>query len=83
MIVARTPGAGPSGGTLTIDVIAATAGQTAFTTSLPPTSDVGFEVNGVLYQEPADYTVAGSAVTWLNTDFALQVGDKVQLVYQA
>lgn len=71
----------PGGGVLQVNTIAATAGQTAFLTSLPPGSAVMLFVNGVQYQQPTDYTVAGSNVTWLDVDFVLSNGDQVQLVY--
>lgn len=71
----------PGGGTLQVNTITATAGQTDFVTSLPPGSAVMMFVNGVQYQLATDFTVAGSNVTWLDTDFVLDDGDQVQLVY--
>ncbi len=73
----------PGGATLQVNTITATDGQTEFLTSLPPGSAVMMFVNGVQYQQPVDFTVSGSDVTWLETDFALQAGDQVQLVYDS
>uniref|UniRef100_A0A6M3X7P7 Uncharacterized protein n=1 Tax=viral metagenome TaxID=1070528 RepID=A0A6M3X7P7_9ZZZZ len=76
-----------SGGSMLVpwreDEFTAGAGQTAFTLSFAPpdTNSVTLSVNGVLYDDVADWTVVGTAVTWLDTPFALEVGDKVLIRY--
>src|SRR3990172_2964949 len=67
-----------------IDVFSATASQTAFTLTQTPqdNTDVRMNVNGVLYNLTTDYTVTGSAATWLNTPFSLSSGDKITFIYE-
>lgn len=66
-----------------VDYFTATAAQTAFTSSATPkdATDAAFFVNGIRYKYTTDFTFVGTAVTWLNTDFALQAGDIVTLEY--
>ena len=39
-------------------------------------------VNGVVYDDAADYTVSGLTLTWLNTPFSLDSSDKLLARYQ-
>ena len=66
-----------------VDYYTATASQTAFTASATPkdATDAALYVNGVRYKYITDFTFVGTAVTWLNTDFTLGVGDIVTLEY--
>ncbi len=59
-------------------------GQTIFTLTHTPTSpgDVLCFINGGGQTNGTDYTIAGNTGTWLNTDFSLDAGDKVQFYYQ-
>jgi hypothetical protein len=65
-------------------VFTATAGQTSFT--LPSISadadSYTLSVNGVEYVRTMDYTVSGTALTWLNNPFALIAGDRVMVAYE-
>lgn len=65
------------------DEFTATGGQITFIISWPATDANSIElyVNGVLYDDTADYTVSGTTVTWLNTPFSMDVGDKVLVRY--
>lgn len=61
----------------------AVPGQTLFNltrTFAGPFSEV--RVNGASYTEGTDYTMSPSQMTWLDTDFTLDVGDMVVVVYQ-
>lgn len=61
----------------------AVPGQTIFTLSRTfagPFSEV--LVNSASYTISTDYTIGGTTMTWLDTDFALEVGDRVIVVYQ-
>jgi hypothetical protein len=73
-----------TGGPWTEDEFTATAGQITFILSSAPSTAASFSlmVNGVFYDDTADYTVSGVTVTWLNTPFALEVGDKLHARYQ-
>jgi hypothetical protein len=75
--------AGP-GTTFQTDKFAATAGQTAFVLSAAPTSsaNIVFSVNGVIYLQGTDYTVAASTITWLNVLFVIGTNDEIQVFYQ-
>lgn len=66
------------------DEWAATPGQVTFILGLAPTdlNSVEFLVNGVLYDDAADYTVSGVTVTWLDTEFSMESTDKVLIRYQ-
>ena len=60
-----------------------TLAQTAFVLAATPadTSDVRVFVNGVKYIVTSDFTVSGTTVTWLDTPFALDTLDTVEIVY--
>lgn len=64
------------------DEFTTTAGQVTFILSQAPgdANSLSFFVNGVLYDDVADYTVSGTTVTWLNV-FAMETGDKVHIRY--
>jgi hypothetical protein len=66
-----------------VDRIVALINQTSFTlTQTPKTlTEVALFVNGIRYNYTVDYTVAGVVATWLNTDFTMDAGDIVTLVY--
>lgn len=57
-------------------------GQTAFSISSVPTNAayLSMEVNGVAYNTPAAFTMAGIVLTWLNP-FTLKTTDSVYAVY--
>jgi len=58
-------------------------GQTVFTLAEEPVDpdDVTFVMNGAMYIKDVDFTVVGTTVTWLNTDFGLVTGDRVRVDY--
>ena len=59
-------------------------GQTVFTLALGLEED-GLQfvfVNGVVYQLGVDYTLTGTTLTWLDTDFLLDTTDCVLVKYQ-
>lgn len=62
-------------------------GQTAFTLSPTPfagtTGTMLLWVNGVLYEQGTSYTIAGSALTWLDAPFTLTTTDEIVAFYQA
>jgi len=65
----------------TENFVVAMEGQTEFTlvdTPVDPT-DVTLVMNGQVYLGGVDYTVVGNVVTWLNTDFALNAGDRLRI----
>lgn len=61
----------------------ATNGQTAITLSQTPkdANDVVLIVNGIQYALTTDYTISGTTLTWLDTDFTLETTDKVSVEY--
>jgi hypothetical protein len=65
------------------DEYVATVGQVTFILSQTPTDPVSVTVavNGVIYDDISDYTVSGTTLTWLNTLFSLDTGDKVIVRY--
>ncbi len=65
------------------DEFTAAAAQVTFILSQAPTdaTSLTFHVNGILYDDIADFTVSGVTVTWLNTPFVMGVGDKVHVRY--
>lgn len=73
-------GGGGGGSGIAIDAFVATPGQTVFTLSTTPTSSTAMFVNGALQKPTTDYTVAGTALTWLNNGFSLN-GDVVEVIY--
>lgn len=69
------------------ETIAVTSnGQTGFALSQTPkdVADVVMTVNGVRYEYGGgkDYTISGSTVTWLDTDFTLATTDEVIFTYE-
>lgn len=60
------------------------SGQTVFALSTTPldASAVLFYVNGVLYENGAEYTVSGTTLTWLDTLFTLGPTDGAQAYYE-
>lgn len=78
------PGGGSGGGgvsALQNDQFVATPAQTVFALSAIPTSAVIMIVDGVSYEDIVDFTIVAASATWLNTDFALSGGEKVQFYY--
>jgi hypothetical protein len=63
-------------------IYAVAAGQTAFTLPSVPVNPAStiFNVNGVDYYSPGDFTISGAAVTWLN-GFTLSATDVVRIKY--
>lgn len=61
------------------DEFTATPAQTVFTLRFTPLDldTVTVRVNGVLYDDVADWTVLATTLTWLDTPFALAAGDSV------
>jgi hypothetical protein len=59
-------------------------GQTAIPLSTIPidNADVILIVNGVIYLQGLDYTIAFAVVTWTNAQFVLTIGDEIQVYYQ-
>lgn len=62
----------------------AVPGQTIFalTNSFSPGGFSYLLVNSAEYTVADDYTVSGTTLTWLDTDFVLEVGDRVIIIYQ-
>jgi hypothetical protein len=65
------------------DEFTATAGQTLFTLRYVPrsTESLRVEINGVGCDDVADYTINGKNITWLDTKFVLDAGDKIIVRY--
>ena len=66
------------------DEFSPTNGQITLILSSVPTDPDSFslQVNGLTYDDVTDYTRSGVTVTWLNTDFTLESGDKVVARYK-
>ena len=60
-----------------------TLGQTVFTLTPGPseTRSLSLFVNGVRADDVTDFTVVGTTLTWLDTDFSLDTSDKVIVRY--
>jgi hypothetical protein len=58
-------------------------GQTAFTLAVAPPqpAQVDFFVNTTKFVNGADYSVAGTTLTWLDVEFTLDPGDSVEAIY--
>jgi hypothetical protein len=58
-------------------------GQTVFTLSFTPAqpAQVDLFVNKTKFVNGADYTVAGTTLTWLDVEFTLDPGDLVETTY--
>ena len=68
----------------TEDEFAPGLGQVSFILTSAPADPDSFSlhVNGVVYDDTADYTVSGTTLTWLNTLFSLDGSDKLLARYQ-
>lgn len=66
------------------DEFAPSGGQVTFILSRPPTDleALAFYVNGVKVEDEADYSVSGTNVTWLNTEYAMEATDRVAIKYK-
>jgi len=65
------------------DEFVASNGQVTFILSQAPSEMASFSlhVNGIVYDDDDDFTVSGTTVTWLNTLFAMDAGDKLLARY--
>lgn len=75
---------GGGGATFQQDSFVALAAQTLFTLSMTYLAS-GLSiiiVNGIVYAQGTDYTIAGTTLTWLNTPFVLVGGESVVAKYQ-
>jgi hypothetical protein len=67
-------------------IVVATNGQTVFSSALTgiPTDGAHSEllINGIAYNNPADYTTSGQNLTWANTLFSLETTDEIYICYQ-
>lgn len=56
-------------------------GQTVFTMPYTPksTQSVILQVNGIGYSLTNDYTISGTTLTWLNSEFVLQTTDSLEV----
>lgn len=78
------PGGGGGSAFAEDEFTVASNGQTSFVLSqtfLSGGLSILF-VNSTGYAEGTDYTVSGTTLTWLDTDFTLEIGDKVVLKYE-
>jgi len=68
----------------TQDEYVATLGQVTFILSAATTDPASIRVivNGVDYDDVADFTVSGTTLTWLNNAFSMDAGDIVLVRYQ-
>lgn len=65
--------------------IVSNTGPWVFTLSPAPNAIIGVFVNGQLQKLIDDYTQTGSnneIITWVSTDFNLEIGDKLIIIYQ-
>lgn len=81
------PGVGPVVGFVLEELPINSDGQTVFTLTQTPTTmgsaALLLWVNGVRYDVTADFTLAGTVLTWLDTDFTLKTTDTLVAYYQA
>jgi hypothetical protein len=58
-------------------------GQTSFTLAFTPknANAVAFYVNGAVQAKATDFTISGTTLTWISTDFALATTDKLLAIY--
>lgn len=72
-----------SGLTRNRDVFTPAPAQTVFVLSSAPSdpSQTMLFVNNVKYLITTDFTVSGSTLTWLDTEFALDASDVVEVIY--
>lgn len=74
----------PTTSDLSSNIISNT-GPWIFTLAPAPNNIFGFYVNGILQSASTDYTQTGTnnqILTWSSTDFSLEIGDKVIVIYQ-
>lgn len=66
------------------DLVVGVFGQTVFAlTRAPYQSSLGrLEVNGNLQRYGVDYTIAGTVLTWISSDFSLSPLDTMQFFYR-
>lgn len=65
-----------------IETITPTANQTAFPLAqTPKAGSLTMKINGMMQKVVADYTLAGSTLTYTAADFALEITDVVQIEY--
>jgi hypothetical protein len=66
------------------DAYTPTLGQVTFILSQTPTEPISLmlNVNGVEFVETDDYTLSGTNITWLDTDFSMETSDKVVVQYK-
>jgi len=63
--------------------VPSTPGQTAFTLAAAPAnpSDSSLFVNTVKYLYGTDFSIAGTALTWLDNEFTLDTQDTLEVIY--
>jgi len=74
-----------AGSTWEKDSFTSGVGQVTFILSQAPVdpNSIVLDVNGTAYEGGGiDYTVSGVTVTWLNTQFALDIGDRIVVRYR-
>ena len=60
--------------------LVATAAQTVFTLAVSLAGSYSrLFINGMAYSIAVDYTLSGTTLTWLDTDFPLEEGDVVEI----
>lgn len=80
----RRLGGGLATGVDTRDILTVTVnGQTVFTLStIPENVNISqLMINGCKQTYGTDYTIVGTTVTWLNTNFTLATTDRVEIYY--
>lgn len=80
-------GGGGGGGSSTFaeaELPVTAPGQTAFVLPVPYLAGglAVLAVNGIVYAQGTHYTIAGTALTWLDVPFTLSVGDDLIVEYQ-
>jgi hypothetical protein len=89
--VLETDGAGsftlidtPTGAAWLEDTYVPTLGQVTFILSQAPTEpvSVSLHANGIEAVETVDYTLSGTTLTWLNTEFSFETDDGVVIQYK-
>jgi hypothetical protein len=89
--VLETDGAGgftlidtPTGAAWLEDAFTPTLGQITFILSQAPTEPVSLSLhaNGVEAVVAVDYTISGTTLTWLNTEFSFETDDEVVIQYK-
>jgi hypothetical protein len=74
----------PSGATWLEDAYTPTLGQVTFILSQAPTEpdSLSLHANGIEAVETDDYTLSGTTLTWLNTEFSFETDDGVVIQYK-